>query len=125
MTSDMSPKVKARLVGGLLLLPMLAGGFAKGFIGGRLMVSGAAAATAASIVAHEPLYRLAFATYLVEMACQIAMIVLLYELLKPVSRSASFVAATFGLVGCTIQIVSRLLFFSPLLVLRGAPDLIG
>ncbi len=51
------------------------------------------------------------------------MIVLLYELLKPVSRSASFVAATFGLVGCTIKIVSRLFFFAPLLVLGGAPYL--
>src|SRR5258706_8311352 len=123
MTSDMAPKVKARLVGGLLLLTMLAGGSAEGSIGGRLIVSGDAAATAASIVAHEPLYRLAFATYLVEMACQVTMIVLLYELLKPVSRSASFVAATFGLVGCTIKIVSRLFFFAPLLVLGGAPYL--
>ena len=54
------------------------------------------------------------------MACQIAMTVLFYELLKPVSKSASMLAATFGLVGCTINLLSRLFFFAPLLVLSGA-----
>jgi hypothetical protein len=63
---------------------------------------------------------LAFAVYLIEMACQITMTVLFYHLLKPVSKSASILAATFGLVGCTIKTLSRLFFFAPLLVLGGA-----
>jgi Domain of unknown function (DUF4386) len=117
---EMSPKVKARLAGALLLITIVAGGFAQGYIAGSLIVSGDAAATATNILAHQPLYRLAFATYLVEMACQIAMTVLFYELLKPVSKSASILAAVFGLVGCTIKTLSRLFFFAPLLVLGGA-----
>ena len=117
---ETSPKMKARLVGGLLLLTILTGGFAQGFIGGSLIVSGDATATATNILAHEPLYRLAFAIYLIEMACQITMTVLFYDLLKPVSRSASILAATFGLIGCTIKTLSRLFFFAPLLVLGGA-----
>ena len=117
---DMSPKTKARLVGALLLITMVGGGFAQGFIAGNLIVSGDAAATANNIVTHEPLYRLGFAIYLIEMACQIAMTVLLYELLKPVSKTGSALAVVFGLIGCTIKILARLFFFAPVLVLGGA-----
>ena len=63
---------------------LLAGGFAQGYIDGSLVVSGDATATAANILALDPLYRLAFGIYLVEMACQITMTVLFYDLLKPV-----------------------------------------
>ncbi len=118
--AGMSPKTKARLIGVLFLLTMVGGGFAQGFVAGRLIISGDAAATAHNILAHEQLYRLGFAAYLVEMACQIAMTVLFYQLLKPVSRTASALAAVFGLVGCTIKTLARLFFFAPLLVLGGA-----
>jgi hypothetical protein len=117
--AEMSPKTKARLIGVLFLITMVAGGFAQGFVGGKL-ISGNVSATAANILAHETLYRLGFAVYLVEMACQIAMTVLFYELLKPASRTASALAAVFGLVGCTIKTLARLFFFAPLLVLGGA-----
>ena len=116
---EMSPKTKARLIGGLFLISIVGGGFAQGFVGGKL-ISNDASATAANILAHQGLYRLAFAIYLIEMACQIAMTVLFYELLKPVSKSASLLAATFGLIGCTIKTLARLFFFAPLLVLGGA-----
>lgn len=118
--ADMSPKTKARLVGVLLSITMVGGVFAQGFIGGRLIVSGDATATASNILTHEPLYRLGFAIYLIEMASQIAMTVLLYDLLKPVSKTASALAAAFGLIGCTIKTLARLFFFAPLLVLGGA-----
>jgi hypothetical protein len=118
-SAETSPKTRARLIGGLFLITIVAGGFAQGFVAGKL-ISSDVSATAAGIAAHQPLYRLAFAVYLVEMACQIAMTVLLYGLLKPVSRSASLLAAAFGLVGCTIKTLARLFFFAPLLVLGGA-----
>ncbi len=118
--ADMSPQTKARLVGLLLLITMVGGVFAQGFIAGSLIVSGDATATANNILTHEPLYRLAFAIYLIEMACQIAMTVLLYDLLKPVSKTGSALAAAFGLIGCTIKTLARLFFFAPLLILGGA-----
>jgi len=116
--AEMSPKTLARLIGALLLLTMVGGGFAQGYVAGSI-VSGDAAATAANIVTHQQLYRLGFAVYLVEMACQIAMTVLTYQLLKPAGKTASALALAFGLIGCTIKTMARLFFFAPLLVLGG------
>lgn len=120
MNREMSPKAKARLIGLLFLVTIVGGGFAQGAVAGSIVVPGDAAATAHNIVAHESLYRLGFAVYLVEMGCQIAMTVLFYQLLRPAGRTASALAAVFGLVGCTIKTLARLFFFAPLLVLGGA-----
>jgi hypothetical protein len=117
--SDMSPRVKARITGIFYLLYMLAASFSQGFVTDKLIIPGDAAATAANILAHEHLFRMAFAFYLIEMACQITMTVLFYDLLKPVSRSLSFLAAVFSLTGCIIKTVSRLFFITPMLVLGG------
>ena len=118
--AEISPKTKARLIGVLFLITMVGGAFAQGFVAGGIIVPGDATATAHNILTHESLYRIGFAVYLVEMACQIAMTVLFYELLKPASRTGSALAAVFGLVGCTIKTLARLFFFTPLLVLGGA-----
>jgi hypothetical protein len=118
-----SPRLTARIAGGLYLLTILAGAFAQGFVSDKLVISGDAAATAANILGHEPLFRLGFAVYLIEMACQIAMTALFYGLLKPVSRSLSLVSAFLGLAGCIIKTFSRLFYFAPLFILGGAPYL--
>ena len=122
-TAEMSPRTRARLIGALLLATMVGGGFAQGLVAGSIIVSGDAATTAHNILAHEALYRLGFAVYLVELACQIAMTVLSYQLLKPASKTAAALALAFGLIGCTIKTLARLFFFAPLLVLGGAPYL--
>lgn len=54
---------RRRIAGAFYLLTILAGMFAQGFVSERLVVSGNAAATAANILAHEPLFRLGFAVY--------------------------------------------------------------
>jgi hypothetical protein len=117
--TDMSPRTKARLAGVFYLVTILTGIFAQGFVSGRLVVSGDAAATASNILAHDGLYRLGFAVYMIEMICQIITTVLLYDLLKPVNKSVSFLAAVLGVVGCAIKTISRLFYFAPLLVLGG------
>jgi hypothetical protein len=115
--AETSPRGMARLTGACYLIAIVMGIIAQGFISERLVVSGNAATTASNIMAQEPLFRLGFTIYLIEMAAQIAMTVLFYYLLKPVSRSASLLAAVFSLVGCTIKTLSRLFYFAPLLVL--------
>jgi uncharacterized protein DUF4386 len=117
---EMSPGTKARITGVFYLLTMLTGIFAQGFVSGRLVVDGDAAATATNILTHRGLFQLGFAVYLIEMACQIAMTALFYELLKPAGRSVSLLAAFLGLAGCVIKTFSRVFFIAPLFVLGGA-----
>jgi hypothetical protein len=79
-----------------------------------------AAATATNILTHRGLFQLGYAAYLVEMACQIAMTALFYDLLKPAGRSVSLVAAFLGFAGCVIKTFGRVFFIAPLFVLGGA-----
>jgi len=117
---ETSPRLKARITGAFYLLAMLTGIFAQGFVSGSLVVDGDAAATATNILTHRGLFHLGFAVYLIEMACQIAMTALFYDLLKPAGRSVSLLATFLGLTGCIIKTVSRLFFIAPLFVLGGA-----
>jgi hypothetical protein len=117
---EASPRLKARITGVFYLLTILTGIFAQGFVSGRLVVDSDAAATATNIVTHSGLFQLGFAVYLVEMACQIAMTALFYELLKPAGRSISLLAAFLGLAGCVIKTLSRVFFIAPLFILGGA-----
>jgi hypothetical protein len=43
----------------------------------------------------------------------------MYELLKPVNKSLSLLAAFVILVGCAIQALASLLYLAPLLILQG------
>src|SRR3989442_10495235 len=118
--TETSPRLKARITGVLYLLTILTGIFAQGFVSGRLVVDGDAAATATNILTHRGFFQLGFTVYLIEMACQIAITALFYDLLKPAGRSVSLVAAFLGLAGCVIKTLSRLFYIAPLFILGGA-----
>src|SRR6266705_863174 len=118
--AETSPRLKARITGAFYLLTILTGIFAQGFVSGSLVVDGDAAATATNILTHRGMFQLGFAVYLIEMACQIAMTALFYDLLKPAGRSVSLLAAFLGLAGCVIKTFSRVFFIVPLFVLGGA-----
>jgi len=116
----MSPKTKARLGGALFLATIVGGVVAQGVIGDQLVVTGDAAATARNIVANQTLIRVAYAIFMIEMACQTATTAVMYDLLMPVDRSLARAMAVFGFVGSGIKAMARLFFYAPLFVLGGA-----
>lgn len=117
---EMSPRTKARLGGALFLATIVGGIVAQGAIGDRLIVTGDAAATARNFVANQTLIRVAFAIFMVEMACQTATTAVMYDLLMPVDRSLARAMAVFGYIGSGIKAMARLFFYAPLFVLGGA-----
>ena len=112
-SGETSPRLKARITGAFYLLTILTGIFAQGFVSERLVVDGDSAATAANILAHRFLFELGFTVYLIEMACQIAITALFYDLLEPERVSVSLLAAFLGLAGCVIKIFTRLFYIAP------------
>jgi Domain of unknown function (DUF4386) len=118
--AEASPRLTARIAGFFYLLIFVAAGFAEFFVRGRLVVYGDAAATAANILAHQSLYRLGGAAQLFTLTCDIAVALLFYELLKPVSRSLSLFAAVFRLVFVAMMAANSLNYLAPLVLLKGA-----
>ncbi|MGA2078307.1 MAG: DUF4386 family protein, partial [Terriglobia bacterium] len=91
--AEASPRLKARMAGVFQLLEAVTAASGEVIILGRLVVAGNAAATAANILGHERLFRLGFSSSLIGVGFHIAWALLIYELLKPVNRSVSLLAA--------------------------------
>ena len=121
--AETSPRFKARMAGVFQLLEAITAASPSVFILDRLVVSGDAAATAANILGHERLLWLGFASSLFGVAFHIAWALLMYELLKPVNRTLSLLAAFVILVGCAIQALTSLFYIAPLLILQEASSL--
>jgi len=121
--AEASPRFKARMAGVFQLLEAITAACPGVFILDRLVVSGNAAATAANILGHERLLWLGFTSLLIGVMCHIAWALLMYELLKPVNRSVSLLAAFVILVGCAIQAITSLFYLAPLLILQGGRSL--
>ncbi|WP_395648185.1 DUF4386 domain-containing protein [Terricaulis sp.] len=97
--------IKARLAGFLYVLLVAAGFFAEYFVRGQLMTA-SAVETAQRIRAGEELFRLGFGAEVVGGGFYVAVVTLLYEVLRPAGRSLSLHAAVFGLIGCAVFIVN-------------------
>jgi hypothetical protein len=102
---------------------MVAGIFAEFVVVDAVIVTGDAAATATNILASEPLYRLGFAANLVDYTFYLGVTIVLYGLLKPVSRSLALLAAASSLVATAVVVSASLFYLAPLNLLGGAPYL--
>ena len=87
--------MKNRIAGLLWLVVIVAGGWSF-IVPFTMIVRSDAAATAANVLASEHSYRLAFVANLIAGACYMGVTVILYDLLKPVNRTISMLAAFFG-----------------------------
>lgn len=101
-SSRTSPATRARIAGAVYMLVIVASVFAL-YSSQSLIVRGDAAATAARIMASEQAFRIAFASNLVACLAYVAVVAILYEVMRPAGRTLSIVAAFFGLVGCAVS----------------------
>jgi hypothetical protein len=118
----MSPLFKAR-VGGFCWFMCFLTSIYPMMISGRLIVAGDPAATAANLLSNETLFRLGTASLLVSTAFYIGATLFVYEVLKPVNRSLSLLAAFFSLVACAVGAFSCVFDLVPFILLKGAPYL--
>jgi len=116
---EASPRTVARIAGILYLLDILTSLPGDSLAGRTYVVPGNAAATAASIIAHEPLLRLGVAANLFATACYAAVTVLFYALLKVVNRNLARLVIVTSLTALAIWISGSLCELAATLVLPG------
>lgn len=101
------------------LIIIVCGVFFEVFVRSRLIVHGDAMATANNIMYSEWLFRIGFASEIIVFLSDVVVAVLLYILLKPVSKKLALLAASFRLVMTAILGINLLNQFFPLLILSG------
>jgi len=115
-----STKNPGRRAGLLYVLVSIIGFFAMGYVPGKLIVDGNAAATANNIVASETLYRLGIAGSLIGQAGFIFVSLALYELLKGVNRRHATLMVILIVVSIPIAFLNEVNSIAALLLVRGA-----
>ena len=115
-----SLKKTARIAGALILIISVFAPFGMLYVPSTLIAPGDAATTASNIMASEGLFRLGIVSDSVVFLIEIVLVVMLYVLLKPVSKTLSLVAAFARLAMTVIQGINLLNHFFVLLLLSGA-----
>ena len=115
-----SLKKTARIAGLLILIISVFAPFSMMYVPSNLIVPGDAATTAKNIMASEGLFRAGIVSDSIVFLIEIVLVVILYVLLKPVSKTLSLVAAFSRLAMTVIQAINLLNHFTPLLLLSGA-----
>jgi Domain of unknown function (DUF4386) len=121
--SSSSIQAYARLGGVLIVLSFLAGGFGEAFAPSQIIVSGNATATAHHIIASNTLFRAGFAAYTVEAVCDVALAVVLYLLIRPVSYGLALFFVLFRIMATAVFAFGEVLYFAPAIILSSDPYL--
>lgn len=94
----MNTRKLARITGLLYLIIIICAGFSQGAVREVMVVGESASATAQNILGSTFIFKLGLTTDLIAFLCDAAVSVLLYFLLKPVSKGLALTAAAFRLV---------------------------
>jgi len=129
-TAETSPHIevplivtRAKVVGFLFLLPIPLWLFGSSYVPSRLVVPGDAAAAARNIMAAETLFRLGIVSVLLIMVADIAMVLLLYQLLKPVNKNLAVLMVILNLLAVPIAMLNELNQFAVLFLVHGNDSL--
>lgn len=113
----------ARIGGVLYLIVIVIGATGEAVVRGRSVVPGNAEATAANLRSLEWLWRLGVAGEVVLLICAIFLALILYILLRPVSRDVALAAVFFNLICIAIEGVAAVSLATALVPLASAPYL--
>jgi hypothetical protein len=102
----------ARWIGALYIITIVAGGWGESHVPNTLLIANDLVGTAQRMASSAGLFRASFAAYLIEAACDITLNVLLYALLRPVSRNLALLAMCFGLMGTAVFAAGEMLYFA-------------
>jgi hypothetical protein len=116
---EASPQTYARVGGVLYLFIIVAALFGEGFVRGSLIVPRDPTATANNILGSEMLFRVGLAGEMLTCVCDVALAMILYFLLRPVSRNLALLAAFFRLTFVGIYGVAKLFEIAALAALGG------
>jgi hypothetical protein len=122
MTSsvDRSPVLYARIAGVLYLAIIVLGIFGEVFVRSALVVSGDATATVQAIANSQLLWRAGITGDLLMHVLDVPVIVILYLLLRPVSKTLALLATLINLVQTAVLAANKLNLLVPLFMLDDA-----
>lgn len=118
--APISTRATSRITGVLYLTIIFAGIFAEFFVRGSLIVPGDAAATAANVTASNALFRYGITADLIMIMSDVAVALLFYVLLKPVSHTLALLAAFFRLAQAATLGINLLNLFFGMQLIGGA-----
>jgi len=119
-TTKTSPLIIARVAGFLYLLTVPLGVFNFMYLPSNLIVSGDAAATTHNIMTSELLFRLGIVSALFGAIIAILYVLMLYKLLKPISKDIAVLMVVLSLMGIPIAMLNELTQLGILQLLSGA-----
>ena len=118
--AEASMPFKARIAGVLYLIIIIGGLFGAGYVPATIVVYGDAAATINNILTNESLYRFGLGVHIIIVLCNIPLAVIFYDLFELANKSLSRLVMLFILVAATIEGVSLINKFVPLILLQSA-----
>jgi hypothetical protein len=112
-------KKTARIAGAIYLSMVITGPFSLIYVPGKLIVQGNATATAANVLAHDTMFRLAIVAGLFGQIIFICLAVALYRLLRDVSKNWARLMVGLVLVSAAVGFVDELNNLGARILFRG------
>jgi len=114
---ETSPQTYARIGGMFYLFIIVAALFGEVFGREKLIVGGDAAATAANILGSDMVFRVGLAGEMLTCVIDVALAMILYVLLKPVSRNLALLAAFYRVTFVGVYAVAKLFLVAAVILL--------
>src|SRR5947209_5703153 len=114
-----SPRTKGRITGAFYLAIFVAGYIFMVLIPSTGLLNNNDAAAIDYIVSHQTAFWAGYPFFLLVVVFRLIVMLLFYELFKPVNKSISLLAVYFNIVATTVQAVMCIFLLTPLILLGG------